>query len=214
MESKPKCKNHQKDADFFCRTSNCMYGYCVSCGMNHLGHDYLKIDDPSLLNILSCDISVYLCNHQKLYDQTFSEHVAIELNLKQIQKEVSDAIVDIEAYFADLVEILKAREIELIREVSTKAMIIEEEIKEDLEDCKKIMRAQLDAIENLTLFKENFDEIDVTEKIEETYNLYNKHSLPTPYKQQKIYELNAGFDYDPSFKEEFQHIGRIHTKHD
>jgi len=196
-----KCKEHQNNADFYCRSKpDCMVAYSVlCCGINHVGHDFANIKDPSLPDKIAQDLEDLVRMHEESQKTTSDNYQALRKELLDIQENSKATVKQVENFFSEIRELLKEKEKSLVNQVQEEACKLYQVLNQELSLCESCLQNQKKTLKQLLDFKAYFDQLESEQKITASYSLYQKYPLESKYSKNKHYFLKSRFTYDESF---------------
>lgn len=184
-----------------------MVGYCVNCGINHLGHDFFHIDDPSLIRNMQSDLEKHIREVRDNLQRTEHSEQLLRENLREILGKQSALLVQMNASFGEIIEKLQQKKGKLAQKATSLVDSIGATIRTELESCSKAHSTLKTVLDELVKFQTEFAE---TDSIESFYGFYKKYPACPAYESQGPYSFEFAFALDPTFSSEIDCLSRMH----
>lgn len=199
-----------KNADFYCKSlPSCMIGCCINCAIKHNDHDFIDINDETLVPKITKEIISYFGLLAKDHEAVKQYTTTLRSNLNDITKDREENVDEIEEYFAELHRKLEIRKTELIEVINEEAEMMTERLTEQLREAEVVYEQHTNLQESFKSFLENFDLASKVEKIESSYQLSTRFRRIKPILQQEPSKWTSYFAHDLSATYEISTIGRI-----
>jgi hypothetical protein len=181
----------------------------MSCAVKHNDHDFIDINDESLVPKITNEIHDYFSALNSDSEKVQQLKADLTTSLEDLAKEREENVEEIEEFFAELHRRLDMRKVELVETINEEADLMTERLTEELKEVDAAVQLHDKVTEEFKSFLDEYETFNRADKIEASYQLSHRFKRLKPLSLSSPTNWSSYFAHDSNAFHEISSIGRI-----